>query len=196
MRLKALLGLRSPVHTLVRGLNPFGAAAAMHGVFHPGYVAIHRDAALALGDKRVLVFRGDGGEGERRPGKPCDTLLIAEGRTEETRWPAVLDVRQVADEASISTASRRSGAARKWTIMQGRASSAPLLSRSGRWASRPIRRALRRAPKRSGRGAGTAARSRLWPDIRGGAPCAAGRFGPVQARKTKDGSEWSVRTKS
>jgi anthranilate phosphoribosyltransferase len=99
MRLKSVLGLRSPVHTLVRGLNPFGAAAAMHGVFHPGYVAIHRDAALALPEKRVLVFRGDGGEGERRPGKPCDTLLIADGRSEETRWPAVLDARQVADEA-------------------------------------------------------------------------------------------------
>ena len=101
MRLKSVLGLRSPVHTLVRGLNPFGAAAAMHGVFHPGYVAIHRDAALALGEKRVLVFRGDGGEGERRPGKPCETLLIAQGRTEETRWPAVLDARQVAADEAI-----------------------------------------------------------------------------------------------
>ena len=93
MRLKSVLGLRSPVHTLVRGLNPLGAAASMHGVFHPGYVAIHRDAALALGDPRTLVFRGDGGESERRPGKPCETLLIAEGRVEEARWPALLDGR-------------------------------------------------------------------------------------------------------
>jgi anthranilate phosphoribosyltransferase len=98
MALKSVLGLRSPVHTLVRGLNPLGARASMHGVFHPGYVAIHRDAALALGDQRALVFRGDGGESERRPGKPCETLLIAEGRCEATRWPAALDGRQAPTE--------------------------------------------------------------------------------------------------
>ena len=98
MRLKALLGLRSPVHTLARGLNPFGAAASLHGVFHPGYVAIHRDAALALGE-RALVFRGDGGESERRPSKPCEALLIAEGGCVEARWPALLDAQPPAEEA-------------------------------------------------------------------------------------------------
>src|SRR6202012_84637 len=44
-----------------------------------------------LGEPRALIFRGDGGESERRPGKPCETLLGVEGRCEETRWPAVLD---------------------------------------------------------------------------------------------------------
>ena len=95
MELKPILGLRSPVHTLARGLNPFGAPTSLQAVFHPGYVAIHRDAAIALGEKRTLVFRGDGGENERRPNKPCETLLIVDGVCEEARWPA--DVRTAAD---------------------------------------------------------------------------------------------------
>ncbi len=51
MGLRPILGLRSCVHTLARALDPFGAAAvaSLIGVFHPGYMDIHRDAALALG---------------------------------------------------------------------------------------------------------------------------------------------------
>jgi anthranilate phosphoribosyltransferase len=99
MELKPILGLRSPVHTLVRGLNPLGAPTSLQAVFHPGYVAIHRDAAIALGEERTLVFRGDGGENERRPTKPCDALLIAAGASQEVRWPAMLDAPQAPDEA-------------------------------------------------------------------------------------------------
>ncbi len=98
MELKPILGLRSPVHTLARGLNPFAAPTSLQAVFHPGYVAIHRDAAIALGEKRTLVFRGDGGENERRPNKPCDTLLIVDGVCEEARWPAMFEPRQAPDE--------------------------------------------------------------------------------------------------
>ncbi len=99
MELKPILGLRSPVHTLVRGLNPFAAPTSLQAVFHPGYLAIHRDAAIALRESRTLVFRGDGGENERRPNKPCDALLVVDGVGEETRWPATLEARQAADEA-------------------------------------------------------------------------------------------------
>ncbi len=99
MELKPILGLRSPVHTLVRGLNPFGAPTSLQAVFHPGYIAIHRDAAIALGEPRTLVFRGDGGENERRPNKPCDALLIVDGVCQEARWPATLDAPQAPDEA-------------------------------------------------------------------------------------------------
>jgi len=98
MALKPILGLRSPVHTLARGLNPLGAPTSLQAVFHPGYVAIHRDAAIALGEKRTLVFRGAGGENERRPNKPCDTLLIVDGVCEETRWPAMFESRQAPEE--------------------------------------------------------------------------------------------------
>ena len=44
------------------------------------------------------MFRGDGGENERRPTKPCETLLIVDGGCEETRWPAMVEPRQPADE--------------------------------------------------------------------------------------------------
>ena len=54
MALKPILGLRSPVNSVVRGLDPFGASTSLQAVFHPSYVAVHRDAALLLGDKRTI----------------------------------------------------------------------------------------------------------------------------------------------
>jgi len=96
--LKPVLGLRSPVNTLVRGLNPFGATASLQSAFHPGYVPIHRDAALLLGDEKTIVFRGDGGENERRPNKACDTVFVSGGVVEELRWPPLGDPRQAPDE--------------------------------------------------------------------------------------------------
>ena len=89
--LRAILGLRSPVHTLARLVNPFGAPVSIQSVFHPGYMAIHRDAALRLGEARMAVFRGEGGEAERRPNKPCETLTVADGMAGEMRWPPLLD---------------------------------------------------------------------------------------------------------
>ncbi len=72
LELRPILGLRSPVHTFARMLNPFAARSMLQGVFHPGYMRIHRDAGLVLGQPRLAVFRGEGGEIERRPSKPCD----------------------------------------------------------------------------------------------------------------------------
>jgi anthranilate phosphoribosyltransferase len=98
MALKPILGLRSPVNSLVRGLNPFHAGASLQAVFHPSYVAVHRDAASLLGDKRTIVFRGDGGENERRPNKALETVLVADGVVEQQRWPPIGDPRQPPDE--------------------------------------------------------------------------------------------------
>jgi anthranilate phosphoribosyltransferase len=98
LELKPILGLRSPVNTFVRGLNPFSAETSLQAVFHPGYVAIHRDAALRLGEARTSIFRGDGGENERRPNKPSETILVADGAVQEIRWPAMVDPRQAPDE--------------------------------------------------------------------------------------------------
>ena len=61
------------------------AGASLQAVFHPSYVAVHRDAALLLGDKRTIVFRGDGGENERRPNKALETVLVADGVVERYR---------------------------------------------------------------------------------------------------------------
>lgn len=89
--LRAILGLRSAAHTLARALNPFGAAASILGVFHPGYLTIHRDAAILLARERTLVFRGDGGEAERRPNKPAQIVTVQDGGYDDRRWPALPD---------------------------------------------------------------------------------------------------------
>ena len=87
MALRPLLGLRSPVHTVVRTLNPFGAPCQVIGVAHPPYRALHRDAARQLGQREVAIFKGEGGEAERRPEKPCEVMSIG---GEET-WPAMTE---------------------------------------------------------------------------------------------------------
>jgi len=97
--LKSILGLRSAVHTLARLLNPFNAPCSVQGVFHPGYLAIHRGAALLLGQQRMVVFRGEGGEVERRPNKPCELITLQEGVVGEEVWPPSLaDPRLSPDE--------------------------------------------------------------------------------------------------
>ena len=98
LELRPILGLRSPVHTLARMLNPFGAPALLQGVFHPGYMRIHRDAGLVLRQPRLAVFRGEGGEIERRPGKPCDVMMAIDGEGLEERWtPMIAEPRQAPD---------------------------------------------------------------------------------------------------
>ena len=97
--LRPILGLRSPAHTLARLINPFAAATSVQAVFHPGYMAIHRDASILLGEQRMVVFRGEGGEAERRPNKPSDVIFLSRGKIAEERWPALIpEPRQGVDD--------------------------------------------------------------------------------------------------
>lgn len=86
LRLRGLLGLRSPINTAARLLNPFGAAASVDGVFHPPYVALHLDTAALLGQRRLVVVKGGGGEAERNPAKAMAAhwMDAAAGRGEMT----------------------------------------------------------------------------------------------------------------
>ena len=70
LRLRNLLGLRSPINTAARLLNPFDAACGVDGVFHPPYIALHLDTAALLRRGRLVVVKGGGGEAERNPAKP------------------------------------------------------------------------------------------------------------------------------
>ena len=100
LELRPILGLRSPVHTFARMLNLFAAPCLLQGVFHPAYMALHRGAGVLLGQPRLAVFRGEGGEIERRPGKPCETLGVADGDAIEERWPPLMEEpRQLPDES-------------------------------------------------------------------------------------------------
>nr|AFI78404.1 glycosyltransferase [uncultured bacterium ws101A12] len=91
IELRPIFGLRSPVHSFSRMLNPFDAPTMMQGIFHRGFMDIHAGAARLLEQPRMAVFRGEGGEIERRPNKPTQvwtTLGAAEPLVET--WPAIL----------------------------------------------------------------------------------------------------------
>jgi anthranilate phosphoribosyltransferase len=91
MDLKWLLGLRSPLHSVIRHLNPFDAPASLVSVFHPNYRAVHRDAARLLGQKNLACFKGDGGEVERRVEKPCQVEGLRDGDPFDEEWPSLLE---------------------------------------------------------------------------------------------------------
>jgi anthranilate phosphoribosyltransferase len=84
LRMRRLFGLRSPVNTVARLLNPGSAAAGVDGVFHPPYIAVHLGVAERLGRPRFFVLKGGGGEAERVPLKPATGWLWDQirGRTE------------------------------------------------------------------------------------------------------------------
>ena len=75
LRMRRLFGLRSPVNTVARLLNPADAAAGVDGVFHPPYIAVHLGVAELLGRERLFVLKGGGGEAERVPLKPATGWL-------------------------------------------------------------------------------------------------------------------------
>ena len=82
--LRRLLGLRSPLNTVARLLNPAAAQAGVDGVFHPPYIETHLAVAERLGMGRLLVLKGGGGEAERNPAKATQVHLwdCAAGRSE------------------------------------------------------------------------------------------------------------------
>ena len=84
LALRGVLGLRSPMNTVGRLLDPAGAAGSIDGVFHPAYIALHLGAAAMLG-RRVAVLKGGGGEAEWTGVKS----LLVTTRDGEQLWPAI-----------------------------------------------------------------------------------------------------------
>jgi len=105
--LRRLLGLRSPMNTVARLLNPGDAAAGVDGVFHPPYIETHLAAAERLGRQRLLVLKGGGGEAERNPAKPVAAHLwdLDAGRSEVV-LPALAEAAS-GPEPDIGTVWRR-----------------------------------------------------------------------------------------
>lgn len=85
-----LLGLRSPLHTVVRMLNPFSADLTLHSVFHPNYAEIHQQASLLLGEGNAISFKGEGGENERIPERACTVYGVSDGKGWQQEWPSIL----------------------------------------------------------------------------------------------------------
>ncbi len=91
MNLKPLLGLRSPVNSFSRMINPFDAPVQLVGIFHRGFMDIHSGAAAIMGQPVCAVFRGEGGEVERRPNKPTQVgTTIGAGEMRSETWPQLL----------------------------------------------------------------------------------------------------------
>lgn len=85
--LKPILGLRSPINTLVRLMNPFNAQATLQSIFHPAYRASHQQAALGLGYLNNAVIKGEGGEFERNPDAKTLVCSIKNGEIHDYELP-------------------------------------------------------------------------------------------------------------
>ncbi len=87
--LRRLLGLRSPLNTVARLLDPAGAPAGVDGVFHPPYIETHLAVAERLARPRLLVLKGGGGEAERNPRRPTTAHLWTAAGRQELALPAM-----------------------------------------------------------------------------------------------------------
>jgi anthranilate phosphoribosyltransferase len=97
IELRNILGLRSPIHSLARVLNPLGARCGLQSIFHPGYQAVHREASRLLGDTAIVV-KGDGGEIEINPDAAAHLFGTANGEDWDEDWPALSALRHVKPE--------------------------------------------------------------------------------------------------
>ncbi|MDH4040389.1 MAG: glycosyl transferase family protein [Gammaproteobacteria bacterium] len=93
IQLRPLLGLRSPVNTLTRMLNPLRAPSSIQSIFHPAYAALHQEADRLLGQPRAMVFKGDSGEVEIKPQADTRLHLLADSRASELVLPRSLQER-------------------------------------------------------------------------------------------------------
>lgn len=99
IQLRNILGLRSPVHTLVRLMNPVDAPAVLQAIFHPAYRASHQQAAGLLGYADMAVIKGEGGEIERNPDGSCLMLGWRHGAAVEEEWPPLFPQRHAPEES-------------------------------------------------------------------------------------------------
>ena len=95
LALREQVGLRTPLNTVARSLNPGNASHAIHGVFHKGYEKLHAQAALLTNEVNMIAFKGEGGESEINPRvstKVCG-VQSRHGKTEyfEDEWPTYLE---------------------------------------------------------------------------------------------------------
>lgn len=97
--LRNVMGLRSPVHTLARLLNPLNAPYVMQAIFHPAYRESHQTAAQLLGYRNSCVIKGEGGEIERNPDGSCLAKVIVDGVLGEEQWEPLFEARHSPEEA-------------------------------------------------------------------------------------------------
>ena len=82
------LGLRTPMHSIARMLNPLEASLMLQGVNHAEYAPVYQGAACLLKQGKSLSIKGDSGEFERVLGQPCKLYGLTDGICWEEEWPA------------------------------------------------------------------------------------------------------------
>jgi anthranilate phosphoribosyltransferase len=87
---RKLFGLRPPLHTVARMLNPLAAPLSVMGVFHPNFAAIHQQAAVLLGQPGALICKGDGGELERIPDRAVELYGVGAGAAWSDTWDCLI----------------------------------------------------------------------------------------------------------
>ncbi|MBR9787438.1 MAG: glycosyl transferase family protein [Vibrionaceae bacterium] len=72
-------GLRTPINTVVRALNPGQAIIGVRGSFHPGFQQLHAEVEHEIGQTRhaVVSFKGQSGESEYNP-KVSQTIWLSQ----------------------------------------------------------------------------------------------------------------------
>ncbi len=98
IELRNILGLRSPVHTLCRLLNPLNAPYRIDGVFHPAYGPMHQQTAKLLGQNNSVTVKGDGGEAEIKPDSDCVLQWVKDGEYLDQTWPRLIPKRVVKED--------------------------------------------------------------------------------------------------
>ncbi|MCC5965025.1 MAG: glycosyl transferase family protein [Natronohydrobacter sp.] len=148
LRLREVLGLRSCINTVCRMLNPAAAPAAVQGVFHPPYLGLQQAAGAVLGQPRLCILKGGGGEFERNPSKQVTLFRLTEARPCETQLAPILpEVQRLSDlphppQALADLWSGRLHDPFAQAIVTGTAQAALLALRSGAdakalWTERP-----------------------------------------------------------
>ncbi|HQV21774.1 MAG: glycosyl transferase family protein [Moraxellaceae bacterium] len=99
IQLRNVLGLRSPVHTLSRLINPLNAKCSLQAIFHPAYRESHQQAAQILNYANTMVIKGEGGEFERNPDGRCLVKGIKNNELYDLEWPMMFEERHQAEDA-------------------------------------------------------------------------------------------------
>ena len=94
INMRPLFGLRSPVHTLCRLINPFAAKHSFSSIFHPAYAVMHQEAAALLSDHSLTVFKGESGEIERKSDATCLVKSVFKGNLSDEKWPRLQEKKQ------------------------------------------------------------------------------------------------------
>ncbi|MFH0257085.1 glycosyl transferase family protein [Vibrio rumoiensis] len=85
-------GLRTPINTVVRALNPGAAKIGVRGSFHPGFQQLHAEVDQTIDSKSlsVISYKGQNGESEYNPKVSQTVWLSSQDGVESFYWPEVM----------------------------------------------------------------------------------------------------------